>query len=87
MSYEDDVRLFDVVDLHSQTISRPPTGPSICDGPHQARKQRRERTPKEGRFASVPPRRLRDWIHECQLDEKHDATRASRRTGVRGELV
>jgi len=71
-----------------QTISRVLTGPSGCDGPHQARKYGRERTPEEGGFASVPARWLRDWFERCeQLDEKDDTGRAPRRTGVRGELV
>jgi len=45
MSYEDDVRFFDVPLIAFTNYLVPLTGPSICYGPHQTRKYGRERTP------------------------------------------
>jgi hypothetical protein len=89
MSYEDDVRVIATMFLMTVCVllSHLTTGPSIGDGPHQARKYNCERTSEEGRLTPFPPRWLRDWQHRRQLGQKHDRRRASRRTGVCRELI
>jgi hypothetical protein len=74
MSYEDDVRVIatDVLnDCLCASISST-TGPSIGDGPHQARKYNCERTSEEGRLAGyVTGNTGANWVKSMTDVERH----------------